>query len=144
MNTEYLDKIIDTFVVKQKRPRLRELYASSRRYLQFQIELLHDPRNFDPTIVERLAPIDQNPAGVYRILRAYGADDIAYLVGDCDPYDDGTIGPLRDLVEACVDSQDDALVYCPSANVAYYEGHESFRYILRRASVASSKRRSSP
>ena len=131
MNTEYLNRIIDTYVIRKKRPRFRELMASRRRYSQFLDELLHDPRNFEPASLYKLAAGERNVDAVLRLLRAVGADDNAYMVGDCRRYDDSAGGTLRGLLEDCVGSQADALVYCPSANAAYYEGHEGFGYLLR-------------
>ena len=130
MNREYLNNIIDSYVVRKKRPRFRELMAASRRYSQFLDELLHDPRNFEAATVYKLADDERTVGAVLRLLRALGANDNAYIVGDCRTYDDGATGVLHRLLEDCVGSQTEALVYCPSANVAYYEGHEGFGYIL--------------
>jgi hypothetical protein len=131
MNADYLNRIIDTYVIRNKRPRLRELMASSKRYAQFLDELLHDPRNFDAACVDRLAADQRTVDAVLRRLRGLETGDTAYMVGDCRKYDDGATGPLRELLDDCVGSETDALVYCPSANAAYYEGHEGFGYLLR-------------
>ncbi len=131
MNTEYLNRIIDTYVVDKKRQRLRELMTSRRRYGQFLDELLHDPRNFEAVRLYKLAANERNVDAVLRLLRGVGADDHGYMVGDCRRHEDGAMGSLHGLLEECIGSQTDALVYCPAANAAYYEGHEGFGYLLR-------------
>lgn len=130
MNEEILTAIIETFVPINKQTRLLEFLWSERRYKQFLHELLRDPRNFNPKSRTLLPKGTPSVEDIYTRLRSLGADDEAYLVGDCPGYFDGTMADLHLLLESCVGCERDAMVYCPSAKVAYYEGNEGFSYIL--------------
>lgn len=132
MNQEYLTAVVNTFVLRSRRSRFLGLLTSSKRYPDFLHELLHDPRYFDPDVIVELGGNERSVDYVFAQLRALGAGSEGYLVGDCGGLEDGHVTELRTLLEACVGSQADALVYCPDAMAAYYEGHEGFAYILRR------------
>lgn len=132
MNHEYLNALVKAFVAPAKQSRLLTFLGSSRRYPDFLDGLLHDPRYFDPDVVEVLPGNQRSLSDVSARLSQLGANRQAYLVGDCRPYLDGHVGPLDQLLAACVGSMTDSLVYCWQNNVAYYEGHEGFGYILHR------------
>lgn len=133
MNREYLAAIVNTFVLPSRRARLLALSSSKRRYADFLHDLLHDPRYLDPRVIVELADNERLSAHVLARLRALGAGAEGYLVGDCGDFEDGRVAALPELLEVCVGSMQDALVYCPGSRVAYYEGHEGFGYILRQA-----------
>ena len=76
---------------------------------------------------------DQNPAEVYRRLQQFGAGGAAYVMSASGRFEDGTIESLSPLLTRCVGSDEDVLIFCPDANVAFYEGHEGWRYLLRSA-----------
>jgi hypothetical protein len=133
MNQEHLTAIVNTFVLPSRRARLLEFLVSKRRYPDFLDNLLHDSRYLNPQVIVELPGNERSVDAVLAHLRALGGGDEAYLVGHCAELEDGQTGSLRTLLEACVGSMDDALVYCPRAKVAYYEGHEGFGYILRPA-----------
>ena len=130
MNVEFLTTIIETFIPPQKQARLLNFLWSDRRYTQLLHELLNDPRIFIPRTRTLLAEDERSVDAIYQRLHLLGADDLAYLVGDCPDYEDGATADLRTLLEACVGSEQDALIYCPTANAAYYEGHQGFPYLL--------------
>ncbi len=132
MNREYLTTLVNSFVVRNRRARFLEFLASERRYRDFLEGLLHDPRHFDPRVVVELPGNEQTVHHVLSRLHALGGGDEAYLVGYCGEFKDGHTGNLETLLRTCVGSVEDALVYCLKGNVAYYEGHEGFRLILRR------------
>jgi hypothetical protein len=132
MNKEYLTTLVNSFVVRNRRARFLEFLASERRYSDFLDGLLHDPRHFDPQVVVELPGNEHTASNVLSRLRALGGGDEAYLVGDCGEFKDGHVANLETLLHSCVGSMEDALVYCLKGHVAYYEGHEGFRLILRR------------
>jgi hypothetical protein len=132
MNREYLTTFVNNFVVSNRRARFLEFLASERRYPDFLDGLLHDPRHFDPQVIVELPGKEHTARHVLSRLKALGGGDEAYLVGDCGEFEDGHVGNLETLLRSCVGSMEDALVYCLKGNVAYYEGHEGFRLILRR------------
>lgn len=131
MNTEYLITFVNSFVIRNRRARFLEFLASKRRYNDFLNELLHDPRHFDPRVIVELPGNEQTIHHVLSQLRALGGGETAYMVGDCGEFEDGHTGNLETLLHTCIGSMEDALVYCLKGNVAYYEGHEGFRLILR-------------
>ena len=131
MNQEYLRAIVNTFVLRSRRSRFLGFLASTKRYSDLLHELLHDPRNFDPDVIVQLLGNERSVDHVFAQLRALGAGPEGYLMGDCGNFEDGHVAKLRSLLEVCVGSMEDALVYCPDAMAAYYEGHEGFAYILR-------------
>jgi hypothetical protein len=131
MNKEYLTRIVQTFVLPNRRDRFLSFMESTRRYNDFLDNLLHDPRYLDPRTIEHLSGAEKSATVVATKLRRLGARSDAYLVGHCGELEDGTRAPLNDLLEACVGSMTDCMVYCADANVAYYEGHEGFGYLLR-------------
>lgn len=132
VNHDYLNALVKSFVLPSKQSRLLTFLSSTRRYPDFLDGLLHDPRYFDPNVVEVLLGNQRSLPEVRTRMSTLGAKGQAYLVGDCAPFEDGRTGPLDELLAACVGSVTDSLVYCWRTNVAYYEGHEGFGYILHR------------
>lgn len=131
MDRDYLTAIVNGFVLPSRRSRFLAFLASNKRYRDFLHGLLHDPRNFDPEVIVRLRSGERSSDFVFSQLRRLGAGQEGYLVGDCGELHDGHLAGLKEILDVCVGSMDDALVYAPQASVAYYEGHEGFAYILR-------------
>jgi hypothetical protein len=142
MNPEYLTAIVNNFVLRSQRSRFLAFLASRKRYPDFLHDLLHDPRHFAPDVILQLRGNERSSDYVFAQLRTLGAGPEGYLLGDCGEFEDGHVDKLRTLLDACVGSMDDALVYCPDASAAYYEGHEGFGLILR--AMTSKRSRRSP
>jgi hypothetical protein len=128
MNKEYLTEIIKLFVVKDKQNRFLEFIESSKRYEDFLLELLNDPRNINPDCITELPNNQQNPEIVSQKLRRLGAGKQAYLVSLYLDFD-GEIGTLEKILSFVNGGGE--LVYCIGSKLGYYEGHENWRYILQ-------------
>ncbi len=127
VNKAVLAEIIHLFVIKEKRTRFLEFIESPKRYDNFLNELLNDPRNFKPECIIEVPNNEQDIEIISRKLRKLGAGVKAYLVSSNDEID-GNTGNLENIL-AFVSSE--GLVFCLDAHLAYYEGHEGWRYILR-------------
>lgn len=132
MEPAYLEKIVHSFVAAERKDRLKSLLQSKKRYSDFLDELLHDSRHIDPAVIEVLVGSDRLLEGVVARMAALGVSGKAYLVGNCGVHDDGAIDDVEVLLQACVGSMKDCLLYSWTSNVGYYEGHEGFGYIYRK------------
>ena len=131
VDKEILAEIVKLFVAKEKQSRFLEFLSSTKRYVDFQDELLNDPRHFDPDCIIEIPGNEHTFEGILNRLKSMGAGNQAYLLsGNWDS--DGTTGKLEELLLPVVGNGGDDLVYCVSSRLAFYEGHENWRYILRR------------
>ena len=134
INKEHIAKVIELFVVKEKRPRFLEFISSPngwdglpKRYDDFLHELLNDPRNLEPKcIAEDLGGKHELPEIIEK-LRKLGAGKQAYLISGTSEHD-GKIGNLEEIISHAYGGE---IVYCLGTKLGYYEGHENWRYILR-------------
>lgn len=129
MNPDYVETVIHSFVRKERRARLREFLRSKKRYGDFLSELLHDARHIDPEVIYVLPSSERGLESISKRLQKSGVKGLGYLLGDCDQTPDGAIDDFFCLLCKCVGSKTDSMVYSPSSNVAYYEGHEGFGYL---------------
>ena len=135
MNKQHLTKIIELFVVKDKRLRFLEFISSPhgwdglpKKYSDFLHELLNDPRNINPKCIAEDLHGYQETSEIVGKLRKMGAGKEAYLVSE--NWDvDGKAGSLDEIVSLVSGSGD--IVYCLGTRLGYYEGHENWRYILK-------------
>lgn len=127
VNKEILTEIINLFVIKEKRARFLEFIESPKRYENFLDELLNDPRNLKPEYIIELSSNDQTVKMSLHKLRKLGAGKKAYLVSSNDEFD-GIIGNVEEILYLV---KGEGLVFCLGSSLAYYEGHENWRYILR-------------
>ena len=135
MNKQHLTKIIELFVVTEKRSRFLEFISSPsdwdgrpKTYSDFLHELLNDPRNIDPKCIAEDLRGFQEPSEIIRKLRKLGAGNDAYLVSENWDVDGktGSLGEIMLLVSGVGD-----IVYCLGKKLGYYEGHENWRYLLK-------------
>lgn len=127
-----LTEIVNSFVLKERRNRLLDFLESKKRYDDFLWELLHEPRNLDPKCIVELPVREQATEIILRKLRKLGAGDNCYIASRV--YDlDGVLESLTKILPSIVDSGSDTMIYCIGNSLGYYEGHESWRYILRAA-----------
>ena len=128
MNKGYLKEIVELFVVREKQSRFIEFIGSAKRYDDFLWELLNDPRNIKPECVSELPTTPIDPTKLTEKLRRLGAGTNAYLVSlNLDV--DGKEGSLKEILSLVKGAGD--LVYCVGSNLAYYEGHENWRWVLK-------------
>lgn len=128
INKEILHKIVDLFVIKERRNRFKEFIESDKSYRSFLLELLNDPRNLKPECIIELPNNQQTFEIILQNLHKLGAGKKAYLVS-ADYEVDGKIGSLEEVLDSV--SSQGSIIYCLESNLGYYEGHHNWRYILR-------------
>lgn len=126
VNKKILTEIIKLFVIKEKQTRFLEFIESPKRYDDFVDELLRDPRNLKHDLITEVPNNQQEFKEIAAKLKELGAKDKAYVVSN-NYEDDGKIGKLEEILSLICD---EGFVYCLDTNLAYYEGHENWRYIL--------------
>lgn len=126
INKQILTEIIKLFVVKEKQSRFLEFIESPKRYRDFLDELLNDPRNLREDLVIELPSNQRFAEDFIKKLRELGAKDKVYFVSSNEE-DDGKIGRLEEIMNLIYD---EGFVYCLDTKLAYYEGHETWRFIL--------------
>jgi hypothetical protein len=126
MSSAHLEAVIELFVKRAKRDRMRAL---ANRRGDLRDALLHDRRSLDPEV---LVPIEGHAVAIARALRDRGARNLAYCLCDLDELDDRE-SPLDAALAGIVGRERDALVHPIGSRVAYYENHEGERYLLARA-----------
>lgn len=127
VNKEILTELINLFVIKEKRLRFLEFIDSPKRYEDFLDELLNDPRNLRSECIIELSSDEQTVKTLLKKLYKLGAGKKAYLVSNNDEID-GKIGSLEETLPFVYG---EGFVYCLDSRLAYYEGHENWRYILQ-------------
>lgn len=132
MVKEYLEQIISLFVQKDRRDRFRTLLGSERRYNDFLEGLLRDPRYFDPRCILKIPPSDQTLKLISRRLVEIGVRGPAYIVCTDSDFDGAESNNVESALERIVCTQSESLIFFPSVSLGYYEGHEGWRYILRK------------
>lgn len=129
MEQEIVARIIQLFVLPERRHRLMGFLHSQKRYTQLLDELLHDARYIDSRILYEIPSNHRDVDKVASMLKKAGVQGEAYLVGHCGPLEDGTRGDFYELLKHCCGSMTDSLVFSTGSEIAYYEGHEGFGYI---------------
>jgi hypothetical protein len=133
MNEEYLailNEVVHRFVVKERRGRYLELLSNPKRYEDGLYGLLNDPRHLDPDCVTEVPSNEDSVELLAKRLKELGVRSNCYVISsDFSELQE----PLR-LTEAldriCYNTN--SMLYCPVSKIGYYEGHEGWRYILRR------------
>jgi hypothetical protein len=129
---EYLRLIINSFVQKDRRSRLLELLAVERRYDDFLESLLRDPRHIDQHCIIKLPSSQQSPDLIYQRLLAEGAKPPVYVVSSDYNEDGKEFVDIEAAVSQFTGNNSEALLFFPKVLIGYYEGHEGWRYVLKR------------
>jgi hypothetical protein len=128
VRVERIETLIELFVKKAKRDRMRALAGKPSRRADLRHDLLHDRRSLDSALLVALGSGD-TASTIARALRDRGAGNVAYCICDADDLDDRDV-PLDDALARIVGRERDAIVHPIGARVAYYENHEGERYLL--------------
>ena len=127
MLNEHERLLIENFVEKAKQERLRFLMSEPGRRSRLRTKfsstlvLLEEKRKSIP------GP-DQNPAGIYQLLRNSGAPEHCYMISENDDLD-GQSANLREILDRLVGAGIETIVSCVPGKLAYFEG-ERERFIL--------------
>ncbi len=126
----HLEAVVELFVAKDKRERIRFLAGKPSRRGDLRQALLHDTRSLDRATLTPIATADANPASVVRLM---GAKPTAatYCISALDELDERDVA-LGDALTIAIGRQEDTLIYCPATRRAYLETHEGDRYLLSR------------
>jgi hypothetical protein len=130
MEREYLEEIINLFISKKRRERFRDLLSTKHRYDDFLEDLLGDPRYLEPTCIIELPGNQQFAEVIYQKLIDLGAGPRCYIAST-DSDLDGRILDLGPAISEIAETMSESLIYSLGTKLAYYEGHEGWRYILR-------------
>ncbi|MGW8379888.1 hypothetical protein [Streptomyces sp. ODS28] len=121
------------FLTPDRRSRLLALLdgGNPKHWRKFESELAGSfSAHLDPRWARRLAPPEEHPAEVERLLRDAGAPDVCVVLRD-----GGSAGgevPLGAALEYAVGSGCGVLVSCVPGVLAYHEAETCERYVLHR------------
>lgn len=121
---------IDTFVLKQRRERLRFLALNPRRRKQFVREFAHF-KWLDQRYVRTLAPGAQNPETIAKLLRRKGAPDVCPIVSEDSRLDRKTL-PLLAALEEVVGYGMGTFISCIPGKLGYFEDEDQ-RCVLEKS-----------
>lgn len=131
MNEPHLRDFINHLVWAKRRERFLEMLEKPAKYADRMYELLRDTRYFEPTAILEIPSKQQHPPFVLEEMQRFGAGPKCYVLST-DDEQDGQIKNLRVAIDEVVGSQAETLLYCWVGKVAYFEGHEGFRVLLKR------------
>jgi hypothetical protein len=124
-----LVEAIELFVIKEKRQLFLTLCAQPKRRGGAMWELLHDPRNFDLEVIDPPPDRERSHEAIRRRLKSLGCNDSCWSFSVQEERHERRVD-LRAALSAIADT--DTLLFCPESKAGFYEGHEGWRYILRR------------
>jgi hypothetical protein len=128
------EAVIRTFVIPERQSRYESLLQSKRGRKALRSELPHF-RSFNPRFIVPIAPSQQTPVALHRILQDHGAPELCSVISENDALD-GREVPLRNALGTVVGSTFGTILICLPGKLAYYEGEEpGFRFILRKVTT---------
>lgn len=130
MNETYLRDFINHLVWAKRRERFLEMLEKPPKYADRMYELLRDTRYFEPSAILEIPSRQQHSQFVFQEMQRLGAGLKCYVLSTDDDQD-GQIKNLRASLEELVGTQAETLLYCWIGKVAYFEGHEGFRVLLK-------------
>ena len=130
MNETYLRDFINHLVWAKRRERFLEMLEKPAKYADRMYELLRDTRYFEPSAILEIPSRQQHSQFVFQEMQRLGAGQKCYILST-DDEQDGQIKNLRESLEQLVGTQAETLLYCWIGKVAYFEGHEGFRVLLK-------------
>jgi hypothetical protein len=124
------EQLVKAFFLKQRQDRYLEKFANPRKRRKLTDEFCHF-KHLDPQRMLSIPPSQQNPFGIYRILKQYGAPDECWVVSDESELDARRM-ELRQVLEEIVGRTFATFLCCVDGKLGYFE-NEDGRWILRRA-----------
>ena len=123
MNPELEIELIERFVHKEKRDRLKT-FAANTKTRDKMIRELNSPGIFNPNVVNEIAGADRTVEQLLREYRKNGMGDVVYIVSENDEWD-GREMAIEKNPEQCVAMHMDVLGYCKESKTGFYEWHHS-------------------
>jgi len=121
---------VESFIVKPRRERARELLASSKHRHKFTSKFDHHGRDyFMPECILAIGPRHQHPPDISDMLRAMGAPQTCHVIGgDRDGEDVELLAALKQIVGYGTGT----VLSCVPGKLAYFEGEVRERFLLVR------------
>ncbi len=126
---DLLTEVINLFVKKERRDRFIELLSKPKRYDDGLSDLLHDPRYFDENCIFEIPSNEHTLPMIYARLSKLGFQKQCFIISCYSDSDGKTLPSLEALEAICYNTG--SMLFCPISKIAYYEGHEGWRYILK-------------
>jgi hypothetical protein len=114
--------LIDAFVLRARRERLRFLVANPRRRKRFLEELAHF-KWLDPRTVRALAPKAQNPEAIAKLLTQKGASETCFVISENASIDRKWL-PLVSALKQVIGYGMGTFISCIPGKLAYFEDEE--------------------
>lgn len=121
---EHEKKIVETFIVKEKRERYRLFLANPKKRRGLLDRLNHNP-DLEPQSIQLLPSSTDIPA----TLRQHGSPADVYLISDTQELDGKTL-PLDDAIREIELNGWGTIVSCIPGRLAYYYGERGERRVL--------------
>ena len=123
------EKLVKAFFLKERRERYLLGLANPRKRRKITDEFCHF-KHLDLRFSVPIVPSQQNPAGIYGLLRKFGAPDVCWVVSDELELDARTIN-LKEALDEIVGRTFATFLCCIDGKLAYFE-NEDDRWIIRR------------
>jgi hypothetical protein len=127
MNHE--EALVRAFILPTKRERYMEALTKPKKRAKFRSELAHF-KGLDPRFVVGIAPREQNPSSLLKILTAKGAGTRCWVISENREMD-GQELDLEIALKETVGYGMGTLISCVPGKLAYFEDEE-IRCILER------------
>lgn len=126
---EHEQKLVKSFILPARQSRYLELFAKPKRRNDVTRSLAHF-KHLDERYAVPIAPREQNPSDLLRILKAKGAPERCYVTSEDDDLD-GKEMSLAGALEAVVGYDMGTFLSCIPGKLAYFEDEED-RWVLER------------
>jgi len=124
------EALIRSFFARERREQFLRRLADPASRGQMRDKLNHF-HGLDPRYALRIAPREQTPDAIYRLLKDKGAPDLCHVIGPSEL--DGRDIDLKDALRDIVNWSQGALISCLPGKLGFFQGEEkNERYILER------------
>jgi len=124
-----LEKFIHNFVYKRKQERILYLASKPKRREDLLWELFHDPRYFDSKYISDCSGYDDDEI-LNKLKEMKFGNDAFVFVGTWFP--DGGKLSIEKAFQTKHEWGEDFIICSQTSKLAYYEGHEGWKYILKK------------
>lgn len=123
MNPELEIELIDRFVRRDKRERLK-MFAAKQKTRDKMIREFNSPGIFNPNLMIEIKGSDRTVERLLKKYRRYGMGDVVYVVSENYEWD-GREMAVEEILEQSMAMCTDVLGYCAKSKTAFYEWHYS-------------------
>jgi len=123
MNLQLERELIDRFICKSKRERLKQ-FAGKSNTRDKMVRALSGPDVFEQDRLTKIEGQNRTFDGLLKIYRDAGMGAMVYVISENSDWD-GQEMPTKLILEQSLASCIDVLAYCPKSKTAFYEWHHS-------------------